>query len=345
MAWAKRQQTGSQGAKSVLRAIADYADEDGCCWPSQRQISLDCEMSISSVARHLTSLEAAGFMAREVRLRDNGSRSSDMIRLSMRAVIARPSDTPPLQIGGVPPCQIEGAAPAETGGAPRQIEGAHNYQSNHHLKKTPHSPPEGGGVGKAEFEIGEDGEIADPMLRALLAILQPDPTFNRKATVRRWRRMTGDLREAAVAGAQRFVDHCNANKRRRPDPAGYLRDERWKTTANLPAPAPKPEAVARPVEDDPVTRDVKWALFSESRDGWVFVEEGSDDWLAWKDAFTAAGFGHRLVTVRRMGRLPDGSMIRQAGRSFPRARPRSSGGAGPPGAGERPSDDDITEHL
>lgn len=81
MAWARKQKTNSPVLKSVLLAIANYADEDGKAWPSQARIVEDTELSKRSVIKALHDLEGMGLIERTERRRADGSRSTDLVRL------------------------------------------------------------------------------------------------------------------------------------------------------------------------------------------------------------------------------------------------------------------------
>jgi biotin operon repressor len=83
MAWARGIKTGSATIKSVLLAVANYADEEGICWPSQEQLADDTELSRHSIMRALDQLEDMGLLSRERRHRGDGSRSSDLIMLDL----------------------------------------------------------------------------------------------------------------------------------------------------------------------------------------------------------------------------------------------------------------------
>lgn len=83
MAWARGIKTGSATVKAVLLAIANYADEEGICWPSQEQLADDTELSRHSVMRAIDHLEELGLLSRERRHRQDGSRSSDLIMLDL----------------------------------------------------------------------------------------------------------------------------------------------------------------------------------------------------------------------------------------------------------------------
>lgn len=82
--WALAQTVGSSSAKSVLVAIANYADENGQCWPSQGRIASDTELTDRSVRTAMALLEENGFINRVERRRPDGSRATDTISLIMQ---------------------------------------------------------------------------------------------------------------------------------------------------------------------------------------------------------------------------------------------------------------------
>jgi DNA-binding MarR family transcriptional regulator len=91
MAWARGIKTGSATVKSVLLAIANYADEEGICWPSQEQLADDTELSRHSIMRALDQLEEMDLITRERRHRKDGSRSSDLIIIDLSRTEQRSS--------------------------------------------------------------------------------------------------------------------------------------------------------------------------------------------------------------------------------------------------------------
>jgi SOS-response transcriptional repressor LexA len=83
MAWAAAQKTGSPARKALLLAIANYADEDGVCWPSRETLAEDSEQSVDSVDRHIKELETSGFIKRSSRpgRRADGGEQSKLITI------------------------------------------------------------------------------------------------------------------------------------------------------------------------------------------------------------------------------------------------------------------------
>jgi hypothetical protein len=83
LTWAKKQRTGSPAKKCLLMTLADYADEDGGCWPSQETLSKVTEQSVDSVQRQLKQLEDDGFIRRRGRGVRNGRRAVTIYSLLM----------------------------------------------------------------------------------------------------------------------------------------------------------------------------------------------------------------------------------------------------------------------
>lgn len=75
----------SQAEKLLLIVLANYADENGRCWPSQKRLGDDAAMSDRSVRTAFVKLEKAGLIVRERRNRRDGSRGTDMIELRLDA--------------------------------------------------------------------------------------------------------------------------------------------------------------------------------------------------------------------------------------------------------------------
>ena len=81
-AWAKSVRTGSTSRKVVLLCLAERADSDtGTCFPAQATIADEAEVSTKTVERALADLQAGGLIARKIRRRADGSRSTDLITL------------------------------------------------------------------------------------------------------------------------------------------------------------------------------------------------------------------------------------------------------------------------
>jgi len=90
-AWARRQLINSIAAKSVLNALAGYADADGLAWPKLSTLAETTGMSVRHVRRQLERLERDGFIRRQERLRPRGGNTSNLYKLAMpeRELIGR----------------------------------------------------------------------------------------------------------------------------------------------------------------------------------------------------------------------------------------------------------------
>lgn len=81
--WAIDQACDTATEKAVLLVVASYAGADGTCYPSQETIARQACCSTKSVERALATFEERGWITRQHRQRRDGSRSSDLIHLSL----------------------------------------------------------------------------------------------------------------------------------------------------------------------------------------------------------------------------------------------------------------------
>ncbi len=66
LAIAVRQKAPSTHAYAVLCALAEYADEKGECWPSQKKLAVQTQQTTRSVANQINALEKSGHLERAV---------------------------------------------------------------------------------------------------------------------------------------------------------------------------------------------------------------------------------------------------------------------------------------
>ncbi|MDF2994662.1 MAG: hypothetical protein K0R27_299 [Xanthobacteraceae bacterium] len=336
--WAWRITSLAPGAKLVLMALADYADEEHCCWPSRRMLAERSVQSPETVSRRLADLEAAGLIERTPRVGPNGGRTSDMIRL----LITVQKGTPPCQIDKAPPRQSDEAPLVSGDKAPLSTVTTQEPSIEPSIEEPPIAP-EGDGAGEAEHGDGEGESRPDTQFAVFIETFQPDPAYSERKAMRAWARLSTVERAEALAGLPRYLAHCRAIKRRVCDPASFLNERRWK---NFPAIHTKAEPAPRPIEDDPIKRAVLWAMSGAAdRSQWVFVEEGTDAWAAWHAAYRQAGFANRFTMGRHeLVRGSDGGWVQSEhkGRTFPqRYPPKGDGGkTGPPG-GMTEADRDV----
>jgi hypothetical protein len=87
IAWSIRQTTGSARRKLLLLALANYADENGVCWPSQETLGRDTEQSLDTVQRQLASLEKLKLLTRERMPKRRGQWQGHRYKLALQACV------------------------------------------------------------------------------------------------------------------------------------------------------------------------------------------------------------------------------------------------------------------
>lgn len=93
----KKHRVGSPTKKSVLLALADYADVDWSTFAGQERIAAETELSVRTVRNALTALEEEGLIVRRIRHRRRGrGRTSDYTTIIPAAIAALPLTTEPV---------------------------------------------------------------------------------------------------------------------------------------------------------------------------------------------------------------------------------------------------------
>lgn len=125
--WALEQDLPTR-EKFTLVCLASYADPSGKCWPSQALIARQTGQSVRTVRACMERLEAQGYITRRGRVRGDGGRTSDMVRLVRPGAPVLPDDdavevdafetTPPRHGVPTPPARDAGAPLARDAGAP-----------------------------------------------------------------------------------------------------------------------------------------------------------------------------------------------------------------------------------
>jgi hypothetical protein len=106
MTWALRQKTGNPTAKAILLALANYADDEGSCFPGQERLAEECECSVRTIQRQMEYLESKGFLRRSRRADGRGARTSDRYFLLLHDKLSPDTDDEPTR-------QIVGASKDE----------------------------------------------------------------------------------------------------------------------------------------------------------------------------------------------------------------------------------------
>ena len=68
----------SHRARAVYMYLRDRSGDGGSCWPGIKTIAADLKLSRRTVQRALSDLERLGYVKRDKRFRDNGSRTSNL---------------------------------------------------------------------------------------------------------------------------------------------------------------------------------------------------------------------------------------------------------------------------
>ena len=104
MAWALDVRDLSPSEKLVLIVLGNFADAAGSAWPSQKTLADMTCLTARTIRSALASLEEKRLIVRTQRVREDGSRRSDMIALVMTerpsAQPETPSEDPEILSGG-----------------------------------------------------------------------------------------------------------------------------------------------------------------------------------------------------------------------------------------------------
>lgn len=84
MSWATKLKVGNATGKAILLVLANYADENGACFPSQKRLSEECECSVATVARWLKLFEEKTVLDRRKQYGDGGYRRADRLFLNLQ---------------------------------------------------------------------------------------------------------------------------------------------------------------------------------------------------------------------------------------------------------------------
>lgn len=122
--WAYAQTVETSGAKFVLVALADFADQEWSCFPSQERLAAMTGQSVRTVRRQLVALEEAGLLTRQVRRDSAGQRTTDRYYLLPDKMTGREVNQP--DIHDIPTGQKQRYLPDTMTGYPLK-----NPQKNH----------------------------------------------------------------------------------------------------------------------------------------------------------------------------------------------------------------------
>lgn len=309
-------------AKLVLMILANYAGQQGECFPGLRRLAEQSMQSENTVRARIDDLVTAGLVFRTFRIRDDGSSSSNEYVLlhddRARAYAASrgwipvaPRVAPAPSANAQLPLDLEpddradegrgsncseGDGPAAWTGRV-QLAGPLEPSLEPSKEPSPPSPLRGGVVGVDPPDEKKDLWFE---FEPLYPWAENEPKFRARKAFDRLKR---DEQLLAVAHARRYGDDCRARNRKICFAKTWLRDKGWEPYAALAAKA----AAAGKVLDQ------------------VWVAKGTDAWLAW-DAYVRATTNPRGLYAH--------STPSQRGQGCFRSSLWPPGG-GPPGPGFR----------
>ena len=313
MAWAWERKCGSPSGKLILMSLADFANQDGECFPSVALLAKLTEQSASTVRRRLQELESEGLIERREQYRDNGSRTVDLIRLLMThqggdgggsgSVRRQKSvDLGPVNLGGLALPECEG--PPATGEQGALSAVTRPEPSSEPSSESSPQPP-GGGV-----DCGMEQDPEFDRFRERWGEHAKGGSWRRALSA--WRMLPASDRTDAVSRLARYLEDCRTRQRKVCHPRTYLAERRWESYA---------EASVRPkTPEDAIASAVHLARRAEDRTGWVFVPADSPDWQAWHQAFAHVGVPFSAARMTYV-ELPEGGFAQRIGRHFPSATP------------------------
>lgn len=93
--WAITQKVGNATGKLILLMLANYADAEGRCFPSQQTLARDCECTRRSVLTWLKKFEDMELLTRKRRHTAGGYRRSDLLCLNLSAASSHENNSIP----------------------------------------------------------------------------------------------------------------------------------------------------------------------------------------------------------------------------------------------------------
>jgi hypothetical protein len=205
--WASKVKTGSPAIKLVLLTLANFADDEGYCFPSQKTLAEITECGERSIRRYLDKLESMGIIRRVRRHREDGSRTSDGVYLCMGNLPAKLATG---QIGHRP-------NDAEPSG---QALAAHESSDEYPDSKLIHGTS---GDGPSELELTPPSsspaknkrkaiDYTQEFEEAWSAYPKREGSNNKRKAFSAWnaRLREGVAPEEMLAGVKRYAAYCDA---------------------------------------------------------------------------------------------------------------------------------------
>lgn len=308
LTWAsnEKMKLGSPTARGLLILLANYADEEGKCFPSHEKLQKVTEFSARAVQLNMNKLEEWGLIERKRERNDDGTLGRTRYRLCLEK---NPATISADHKHDVPVAENDHPPAPDAGGPPARGAGQDNHHEDNH-QSTPIAPK--GAVGEGTSS-GEGGWEADPAYLAFLAEYGPSQAWPKHRGHRQWLKLTEEERKAAVAAIPAYRAVCAKERRKMTDPSAYLRG----TFKNF-AVSPKPRA-----PDSPGVAALRRS-FQPNFSGGVIVELGTRQWDAWQTVADEAGLPLRAEVYP--ARPFAGRPTKMTGRRLPSEWPPSRDG-------------------
>jgi len=209
---ALRAETPGPSSKLLLLVLANYADDEGYCYPGQETLCRNTGLGVRAVRDNLKLLEANGFISRSKRQRADGSRTSDLYRLLFLPGLATVERQPAKSAGGRQPAKSTVSNRHLTPKSPAADAG-HEPKGNPSEESKAVAPaPLGSTSGRnAERELGGGGDAsAEPWSKDPEFCITWDaytPAGRRRSSRAKawqvWRKVTANIPGHLLAAAMR----------------------------------------------------------------------------------------------------------------------------------------------
>jgi hypothetical protein len=242
--WARRQTVGDAHAKSLLRAIADYCDEDGRCFPSLGRLAGDCELSDDTIRRKAKLLEDGGWLVRVKAWMDEhghrnfegrGRETSHEIRLLFNRPTTlgsppssphgnSPSDGPSVCGEGLQPARVAACkASGDGGGGVALVPPPNEPPLNQ--EDSPQSPPLASGSAQGSAKDETETNVIDHPGLERFRNTYGEPSRRPATLAGLWAALTDVERKRAQRGAEGVAEVRKKNpKRSFVDPVKFVGD-------------------------------------------------------------------------------------------------------------------------
>lgn len=188
LSWVFKQTLENAGAKFVLVALANFADEDGRSFPSQKRLARETGFGERTVRRHIEWLEDNGWITRVERRREDGTRTSDEFQI----------------VTNRPKCPADATGQNVQTNRPNSTESPANLAGHEPVSEPSEEP-------KGRKRISYPSDFED-----FWKLYPTDPNMSKLKAYEKWKKLSADDRKSCSAGVPGFRKYCFDNKSYRP---------------------------------------------------------------------------------------------------------------------------------